>query len=217
MRVDVMLENVDRASLQDLARAQLPGLYALARQLARTSAAAEDLVQDTLVRACRSFHTLEDPQAGPKWLRVIMVNRWRDNLRRLGRRPAQVPLDTPSEPFSLYQTLADEDPFPWSDTMHVDFLGSFSAEDIHQVLQRLSDRYRVPLLLRYVEGFDTREIAELLDLPRGTVYSQLHRGRQHLERALWDYAQESGMLDGPLDRGDSQHRATSQGEDATWA
>lgn len=211
-----MLETVDRASLQELARAQLPGLYALARQLARTPAAAEDLVQDTLVRACRSFHTLEDLQAGPKWLRVIMVNLWRDDLRRRGRRPAQVPLDTSSEPFSLYRTLAEEDPFPWSDTMHVDFLGSFSAEDVHLVLQRLPDLYRIPLLLRYVEGFSTGEIAELMDLPPGTVYSQLHRGREHLERALWDYAQESGMLEEPPDPRDTQPSDQSR-KDAPWA
>jgi RNA polymerase sigma-70 factor, ECF subfamily len=207
-----MLGTVDRAALQELARAELPGLYALARQLTRTAAAAEDLVQETLVRACRSFHTLEDLRAGPKWLRVIMLNRWKDDLRCRERQPAHVALDASPEPFSLYRTLADEDPFPWSDTMHVDFLGSFSAEDIHQVLQRLPDLYRVPLRLRYVEGFSTGEIAELLELPAGTVYSQLHRGRQHLERALWDYAQESGMLDEPLDR-----RPESQGKDLPWA
>lgn len=192
-----MLGTVDRTSLQELARAELPGLYALARQLTRTASAAEDLVQDTLVRACRRFETLEDVQAGPKWLRVIMVNLWRDHLRQQERRPREVPADPSADSgrFSLYRTLAEEDPFPWSDTMHVDFLGGFSTEDVHEVLQRLPDRYRVPLLLRYVEGFTTGEIAELLDLPPGTVYSHLYRGREHFERALWEYAEESGMTD----------------------
>lgn len=192
-----MLEIVDRTSLQELARAELPGLYALARQLTRTRSAAEDLVQDTLVRACRSFDTLEDVQAGPKWLRVILVNLWKDDLRRRDRRPDEVLVDPAPAPghFSLYRTLVDEDPLPWSDTMHVDFLGAFSSEDVHLVLQRLPDRYRVPLLLRYVEGFDTGEIAALMDIPPGTVYSHLYRGREHFERALWEYAEESGLLE----------------------
>ena len=204
-----MLKTVDRTSLQELARAELPGLYALARQLTRTRSAAEDLVQDTLVRACRSFDTLEDLQAGPKWLRVILVNLWKDHLRRRDRRPDEVLVDPASPPghFSLYRTLVDEDPLPWSDTMHVDFLGAFSTEDVHLVLQRLPDRYRVPLLLRYVEGFATGEIAGLLELPPGTVYSHLYRGREHFERALWEYAEESGLL---------EHQAVPARKDPAW-
>ena len=188
-----MLETAERTSLQALAREQLPGLYALARQLAGPRA--EDLVQETLLRACRSFHTLRDLRAGPKWLRVIMVNVWRDGLRRTGRSPRHVSVDE-GEGFSLYRTLVDEDPLPYSDTLHVDFLGAFSQEDIHLVLARLPEHLRAPLVLRYVEGFTTGEIAELLDLPPGTVYSHLHRGRQRFEKALWDYAEESGLLDG---------------------
>lgn len=208
-----MLETVDHTSLQELARAELPGLYALARQLTRTPAAAEDLVQDTLVRACRSYHTLKDVQAGPKWLRVIMVNLWRDHLRQRERRPDEVPVDPSPGPehFSLYRTLADEDPLPWSDTMHIDFLGSFSSEDVHLVLQRLPDRYRAPLLLRYLEGFSTGDIAELLDLPPGTVYSHLYRGREQFERALWEHAEESGMLDDP-----AAQRKTPSRRDVPW-
>lgn len=204
-----MLETVDRTSLQELARAELPGLYALARQLTRSRSAAEDLVQDTLVRACRSFDTLEDVQAGPKWLRVILLNLWKDDLRRRDRRPDEVLVDPAPAPghFSLYRTLVDEDPLPWSDTMHVDFLGAFSSEDVHLVLQRLPDRYRVPLLLRYVEGFDTGEIAALMDIPPGTVYSHLYRGREHFERALWEYAEESGLL---------EDQATTTRKDPAW-
>lgn len=187
-----MLETAERTTLQALARAELPGLYALARQLA--GSAAEDLVQEALLRACRSFHTLQDLQAAPKWLRVIMVNLWRDQLRKEGREPDEVTADGDGH-FSLYQTLVDEDPLPYSDTLHVDFLGAFSHHDVHLVLRRLPDRYRVPLVLRYVEGFDTSEIADMLALPQGTVYSHLHRGRQHFERALWEYAEESGLLE----------------------
>jgi RNA polymerase sigma-70 factor, ECF subfamily len=186
-----VLETGERAALQQLARDELPGLYAFAWQLAGPDA--EDLVQEALVRACRSFESLRDRGAGPRWLRVILTNVWRDRLRKDGRGPGEVPLDE-DESFSLYQTLVDEDPLPYSDTLHVDFLGAFSEEDVHLVLQRIAPRYRTPLVLRYVEGFDTNEIAEILELPLGTVLSQLHRGRQRFEQQMWRYAEESGLL-----------------------
>lgn len=189
-----MLETADRMSLQTLAHAELPGLYALARQLTRRHA--EDLVQETLLRACRSFSTLRDTQAGPKWLRVIMVNVWRDRLRHDDRQFDEVPVESIDD-FSLYRTLVDEDPSPYSDTLHVDFLGAFSQKDVHEVLQRLPDHFRAALVLRYVEGFSTGEVADLLGLPAGTVYSHLYRGRKCFEQAMWKYAEQSGLLDGP--------------------
>lgn len=120
--------------------------------------------------------------------------RVRDRLRRDGRLPDEIPVEE-EESFSLYRTLAEEDPFPYSDTLHVDFLGSFSAHDVHLVLGRLPARYGAPLVLRYIEGFDIAGVAEALELPEGTVMSQVHRGRQRFERALWAYAEESGMVE----------------------
>ena len=105
----------------------------------------------------------------------------------------EVPLDA-VEGFSLYRTLVEEDPFPYSDRLHLDFLGVFSEDDVHRVLQRLAPMYRAPLVLRYVEGFPTKQIARMLELPLGTVLSQLHRGRKLFERELWRYADESGVL-----------------------
>jgi RNA polymerase sigma-70 factor, ECF subfamily len=189
-----MLRTTDRAALQQLARDQLPGLYALARNLAGQDA--EDLVQEALVRACRSFRTLRDRAAGPRWLRVILTNVWRDRLRADGRNPDEVPVGE-EERFSLYATLVEEDPLPYSDTLHVDFLGAFSRADVHLVLRRLPPHERAPLVLRYVEGFDTKEVAAMLELPLGTVLSQLHRGRNRFERELWAYAEESGLVPGP--------------------
>lgn len=188
-----MLKTADRSTLQQLALDELPGLYALARRLTGSTLTAEDLVQETLLRACTSFERLRDPAAGPKWLRVIMANLWRDDLRKRGRRPQEIPVDQQDD-FSLYRTLVDEDPLPYSDTLHVDFIGAFSAEDIELVLARVPEHFRAVLVLRYVGGFDTREVADLLEMPHGTVYSHLHRGRKAFERALWEYAQESDLL-----------------------
>jgi RNA polymerase sigma-70 factor (ECF subfamily) len=188
-----VLDTRDRAAFQQLARDELAGLYALARRL--TGQDAEDLVQEALLRACRSFASLRDRQAGGKWLRVILTNVWRDRLRKDSREPTEVPLED-AECFSLYRTLVEEDPLPYSDTLHLDFLGSFSEDDIHTVLQRMTPLYRAPLALRYIEGFPTKQIARLLELPLGTVLSQLHRGRKLFERALWDYAAEADAFAG---------------------
>lgn len=187
-----MAETSDRVAFQKLAGEELPGLYALARRLAGRRDA-EDLVQESLLRACRSFGSLRDRQAGRRWLRVILTNVWRDRVRRDAREPHEVPLDG-VEGFSLYQTLVEEDPFPYSDTLHLDFLGAFSDDDVHRVLERLPPLYRAPLVLRYVEGFPTKQIARMLELPLGTVLSQLHRGRKLFEREMWRYAGECGVL-----------------------
>lgn len=188
-----MLRTGERTTLQDLARQELPRLYALARRLGVVEA--EDLVQETLVRACRSFGSLRDVDAGGGWLRMIMTNVWRDAVRKDGRTPDEVPVER-EETFSLYRAIEEEDPFPYSDTLHIDVLGAFSEHDVHVVLDRLPPLYRGPLVLRYLQGFSPDEIARGLELPPGTVLSQLHRGRQRFERELWDYARESGVLDG---------------------
>ena len=198
------LRSSERAALRQLARSELPRLYALARRLGGVDP--EDLVQESLLRACRSFGSLRDVQAGPKWLTTILTNTWRDWLRKELREPAEVPVEEEG-PFSLYRIIEVEDPFPYSDTLHVDVLGAFSEHDIHDVLQRVPPLYRVALVLRYLEGYSVAEVAEILDRPPGTVMSQLHRARQRFEREMWAYAGESGLLVGATAEGDASEQA----------
>lgn len=181
------------ATFARLARAELPGLYSLARHLDRETA--EDLVQECLLRAYRSFDSLRDLEAGGGWLRVILTNVWRDRVRKEARSPREVPIDD-IEDFSLFRTLVVEDPFPYSDSLHHDFLGALSREDVHAVLQRLPGLYRTPLVLRYVEGLPTKQIARILELPQGTLLAQLHRGRKLFECEIWRYAEETGVVEG---------------------
>ena len=145
------------------------------------------------MRAFRSFDSLEDPQAGFAWMQRILVNVHRDRLRKDSRTVREVSVEEVDE-FSLYRTLADEDPLPYSDSLHVDFLHSFGREDVHEVLMRLPEIYRAPLVLRYMQGFSTKEIAKLLGAPLGTVLARLHRGRKHFEKELWGYANEADLL-----------------------
>jgi RNA polymerase sigma-70 factor, ECF subfamily len=178
------------------ARPHLGWLYSLARRLVGDPHLAQDLVQRCLLKAYRNYDALRDGEAMPAWLKQILVNCCRDHWRSAGRGFIEEPLDELDDldGYSLYRTLAVEDPLPYSDSLHLDFLSSFAMEDVWAVLDRLDDIHRVPLVLVHMEGYATAEVAELLDVPVNTLLSRLHRGRKRFERELWDYAQEQGLL-----------------------
>jgi RNA polymerase sigma-70 factor (ECF subfamily) len=176
---------------RSLAREQLPRLVAMARRLVGDDA--EDAVQDCLLKAFERFEQLQKPEAGPAWLASILVNCCRDRGRARSRRPAEVDLDDVEE-FSLYRKIAYEDPLPYSESLHLDFLEAFGPSDVTAVLQRLPELYRIPLVLVYMDGFLTKQVARMLDVPLGTVLARLHRGRRLFEKQMWDYAEETGLL-----------------------
>jgi RNA polymerase sigma-70 factor (ECF subfamily) len=180
-----------RERFRELAEEQLPRLYALARRLVGDDA--EDAVQDALLKAYRGYARLEHPAAAPAWLTRILVNVCRDRVRARARAPEQVELVEADE-FSLYRKIADEDPFPYSDSLHLDFLEQFGGDDVRAVLGALPDLYRVPLVLVHVDGFATKEVAQILDAPLGTILARLHRGRKLFEKRMWEYAVEHGMV-----------------------
>ncbi|HSJ29364.1 MAG TPA: RNA polymerase sigma factor [Acidimicrobiia bacterium] len=176
---------------QPVARQQLPWLYVLARRL--VGDAAEDVVQDCLIKAYRNFEALRDPAAAPAWFRSILLNCARDHFRRGAAGIDETPMeDVPAT--SLYRRIVDEDPWPYSDSVHVDFLHSFREQDVWEVLDRLKPMYRIPLVLVHMEGLAVQEVARMLGTPKNTVLSWLHRGRKNFEAELWDYASESGLL-----------------------
>lgn len=187
-RVDM---TVDGSSFRDLAREQLPRLYSLARRLVGDDA--EDAVQDCLLKAFQRYHQLHDPAAKPAWLTSILVNCCRDRGRARARRPQEVDFDE-VEQFSLFRTIAYEDPFPYSDSLHLDFLGEFDREDVRAVLLRMPELYRTPVVLVYMDGYLAREVAQMLGVPLGTLLARLHRGRKLFEKQMWDYAHETGLL-----------------------
>lgn len=194
-----MRSDVDRpttrpkaARFQALAEAELPRLYGLARRLAGDNDA-EDLVQECLLRGYRAFGDLHDEAAAPAWLSRILVNCFRDRVRSGSREPQLVEFDDADE-FSLYRRIADEDPFPYSDSVHLDFLERFDRDDVRAVLAGLPDQYRVPLVLVHMLGYYVKEVAVMFDVPLGTMLARLHRGRKLFERRLWDYAETHGLL-----------------------
>jgi RNA polymerase sigma-70 factor, ECF subfamily len=179
------------SSFRDLAREQLPRLLSLARRMVGEDA--EDVVQDCLLKAYRRFDQLHDVAAAPAWLTSILVNCCRDRGRTRARQPVEIDFDQ-VERFSLYRKIAYEDPFPYSDSLHVDFLAEFSREDVRAVLMRLPEIYRIPLVVVYMDGYLARELAEMLHVPLGTVLARLHRGRKLFETQMWEYAEQNGLL-----------------------
>jgi RNA polymerase sigma-70 factor (ECF subfamily) len=189
-------EEPDRA-FADVAREQLDGLYGYCLRLTNNRTDAEDLVQDTLLRAMRAYPGLRDEKKVKSWLFTIATNAWRDLCRARDRTLPTVPLDSrdPDDDFSLFATLAIEDPFPYSDELHMDFLRLFRDEDVQDVFSRINPDFRAPLILTTIHGFSCKEAAAILDVPLGTILSRLHRGRKQLERGMWDYAVKNGLVE----------------------
>ncbi|HZA39374.1 MAG TPA: sigma-70 family RNA polymerase sigma factor [Actinomycetota bacterium] len=180
-----------KEEFRTLAKEQLPRLYSLARRLVGEDA--EDVVQDALMKAYRGFDQLADPEAAPAWLASIVVNSSRDLGRARAREPEKITVEE-ADGFSLYRKIAHEDPFPYSDSLHIDFLERFGSDDVRNVLLLLPEIYRIPLVLVHMQGFSTKEVAKMTDAPLGTVLARLHRGRKLFEKTMWEYAERKGLL-----------------------
>jgi RNA polymerase sigma-70 factor (ECF subfamily) len=187
----------ERPMFADVARDHLDRLYGLCVHLTNDPTDADDLVQETLLRGMRAYGDLRDASHAKGWLFAIATNASRDLFRARGRQVATVPFDTmdaDGDEFSLFQTIAIEDPFPYSDELHLDFLRLFRDDDVRAVFGSITPVFRLPLILTVVHGFSCKEAAAILEIPLGTLLSRLHRGRKQLERGLWDYAVTNGLV-----------------------
>ena len=180
------------AEFADLVGPHIDHVYGVAMRISGDRTEAEDVVQDTLLRAYRGLGTLRDRERVRFWLTKIVYSAWRDRHRHEADHERDISIDDAQ--FSLFDTLVEEDPLPYSDRLHMDFLELFDDERLCDALARLRPAYRTALVLAYVYGFKAREIAELTSTPMGTVLARLNRGRRQLERGLWDYATERGLL-----------------------
>lgn len=181
----------DRQQFANEAMQYTPQLYSAALRMTRNSADAEDLVQETFLRAYRSFHTFEDGTNLRAWLFRILTNTYINAYRAKQRRPQQQELGD-VEDLYLYRRVADVDPLSRSaeDTL----FDWFTDGEVKQALEDLPENFRLPVLLADVEEFSYKEIAEMLDIPIGTVMSRLHRGRKQMQKALADFATERGIF-----------------------
>jgi len=187
------LDAATRARFEAQALPHLPDVYRLAIRLKGSPQDAEDLVQETYVKALQAFPSLRQPDRIRSWLFQILSRLVLDRQRAEPREVASGDLEE-LDRFSLYDLIWDEDPLPYSDNLHGDFLAQFTDDEVRAALIALPEVFRVPLVLAYVEELSYKELAEMLGCPLGTVMSRLHRGRKILERELWECARRRGLV-----------------------
>jgi RNA polymerase sigma-70 factor (ECF subfamily) len=182
------------SEFEALALPHLGAVHRLALRLTGDPTAAEDLTQETFLKALKAFGSLRDFDRVRPWLFQILSRLVTDRHRIAGREVSLDDADDVVDRFSLYDRIVDEDPFPYSEHLHGDFLAQYQDEDVRRALLSVPESYRMPLLLLYAEDLSYRELAEVLGCPIGTVMSRLHRGRKLLERALWESARRRGWV-----------------------
>jgi RNA polymerase sigma-70 factor (ECF subfamily) len=145
------------------------------------------------LRAFRGFARLRNRERPRLWLTRILNSAHYDRFRAEHEASETVSLDDERH-FDLFDKIVEEDPFPYSDRVHLDFVELFDDVKIIDVLRRLHPAHRAALILAYVYGYRAREIAEITRTSVGTVLARLFRGRKQLEHSLWEYAQAQRLI-----------------------
>jgi len=168
----------------------LDALYRTALRMTRSEAEAEDLVQETYIRALR-FRAQFTPGTNLKaWLFRILTNTFINQYRRKQARPQTTELDDVEEA-TLYRSMTGSGTASSPDP-EASLLDKTIDSEVKDALEELPEKFRTVVLLD-VEGFAYKEIAEMLEIPIGTVMSRLHRGRKFLQQRLYDLARERGI------------------------
>jgi len=184
----------DREEFEALTREHLSRLYAFALRLTGARAGAEDLVQETYLKAYQAFHHFIRGRDARPWLMKILLNTYREQMRRELRAPDRFqPGDLEALLYARGQMRASQAVSMGPEARAVE--GSFS-EEVHAALTDLSPEFRSIVLLADLEGCSYREIADILECPLGTVMSRLARGRKLLRELLRDYARKHGLIEG---------------------
>src|SRR3989442_89520 len=162
-----------------------------ALRMTRSEADAEDLVQETYIRALR-FREQFTPGTNLKaWLFRILTNTFINAYRKRSRQPQTSELDDVDE-FSLYRKMSQDTPGSNNADPEQEFLDGIVSSEVKEALAALPEKFWTTVLLD-VEGFSYKEIAEMVGVPIGTVMSRLHRGRKFLQKRLYDLARERGI------------------------
>ncbi len=165
-------------------------LYSAALRMTRNPADAEDVVQETYLKAYRAYNTFTAGTNLKAWLYRILTNTYINRYRKAQRRPSEVELGELQDLY-LYKRIGESSGASVSAEEEV--LDRFVDTDVKQALESLPEHFRMPVLLADVDGFSYKEIAEIFDVPIGTVMSRLHRGRKALQKKLWSVAEERGL------------------------
>jgi RNA polymerase sigma-70 factor (ECF subfamily) len=174
-----------------------PQLFATALRMTRNRADAEDLVQETFLKGWRAFDSYQQGTNLRAWLFRIMTNTFINKYNSQQRKPQETELDEVEELF-LFRRMGAFDQSKLNQSAEDQMLELFTDDEVKNAIEELPETFRMPVLLSDVEGFSYKEIAEMLDVPIGTVMSRLHRGRKAMQKMLYEYAKERGLVDESL-------------------
>ena len=186
----------DQATFAEDAMPLMDGLYSAALRMTRNAADAEDLVQETYLKAFNAYERFETGTNLKAWMYRILTNSYINAYRKKQRRPDESDIDD-IEDLYLYRRLGGAESAVLSRSAEDVLLEMFGEDEVKLALEDLPEHYRMPILLADVEGFAYKEIAEILDVPIGTVMSRLHRGRKQLQKRLYSFAEEHRLLPDP--------------------
>jgi RNA polymerase sigma-70 factor (ECF subfamily) len=189
-----------KREFEDIFLPLLDNLYNIALRMTRNVTDAEDLVQEAYLKAFRFFHRFERGTNARAWILTILTNTFRTRYRKKKQEPDMVDFQA-IENFCLADELVKE--ITASDKSEArgaeavtEMLKDYVSDDIINALENVPEQFRLAVLLSDVEGFSYQEIAEILNVSVGTVKSRIFRGRKILQKQLWDFAREKGILKG---------------------
>ncbi len=177
-----------RQSFEREALVHLDALYRVALRLTGNAADADDLVQETMLKAYRAWHQYEQGTNAKGWLLTILRHAFINEYRRRTRHPETVDLDA-IEPFAVFEDIQEEDP-------QGRFFDQIVDDEVLRAIDELPEQFREAIVLSDVEGMSYEEVARILSVPIGTVKSRLFRARRLLQGKLYEYAVGMGYIKG---------------------
>lgn len=193
-------EQAKKREFEELFVPLLDNLYSIALRMTRNERDAEDLVQETYLKAYRFFHRFERGTNARAWILTILTNTFRTRYRKKKQEPNMVDFEA-VENFCLADEMvkeiaaADKSEAQGADIV-TSILKDYVSDDIIEALETVPEQFRIAVLLSDVEGFSYQEISEILSISVGTVKSRIFRGRKILQKQLWDFAKQRGILKG---------------------
>lgn len=171
----------------------MPALYGAALRMTRKPADAEDLVQETYLRAYRGFGSFTEGTNLRAWLYRILTNTFINMYRAKKRRPQESDVED-VEDLYLYRRLGGESTAPTGRSPEELVMEHITEAEVKEAVEELPEQFRIAVLLADVEGFSYQEIADIMDVPIGTVMSRIHRGRKALQKALFEFGKQRGLV-----------------------